>query len=490
MDHIRYLGAATLIGVVFVSLAKMRRSKLPDNHPPIIHIPESEIYNNPREAAYENALLEHGPIIAVRRKGILEFIVREHLIQEIFTADQTFSFEHAQAKILNLRPYVSAFWSFFKEIDDLVQSGINPRLGEIFEKSICPVFVRTAETAVQNKKIDMFEHAHTSIAEAMVVLILGEDFVNERNIQVVADVATDIAALTGIYSNSSTLARHFPKLWSVFIWIKVTSTTVLSFFRIIGPQIWRLLRSRRWNKGEENPNTVLEYLAYRHASKADGKLAFPAFLWIMSLLLGIIFASNSNQSASVVVWVIFELALRPEYLQVLREEIPADPLTHQLDASNIGDAIQRAVWLDSFIREVMRTKGDTLSTCRLTTTDAKVAGYVIPKGHLVFPLATLVHMNPIHHPEPTVFRPERWHGENARPAVMSSASYIPFGIGRWACPGRVLAVSEIKMIVWSLIVKSTPRLEGNKYRVVDPLNITAVPPEGDLVLEPYGTLSL
>jgi hypothetical protein len=47
------------------------------------------------------------------------------------------------------------------------------------------------------------------------------------------------------------------------------------------------------------------------------------------------------------------------------------------------------------------------------------------------------------------------------------------------------AVSEIKMIVWSLIAKATPRLVGNKYKIVDPLNITSVPPQGELILEPF-----
>jgi cytochrome P450 len=87
-------------------------------------------------------------------------------------------------------------------------------------------------------------------------------------------------------------------------------------------------------------------------------------------------------SASVVVWVVFEIAKRPEYLKALRDELHnnVDPVTNDLDPSNIGEAIQKATLLDSFIREVMRTKGDTLATCRLTTADVHLAGYTIPKG--------------------------------------------------------------------------------------------------------------
>ena len=43
-------------------------------------------------------------------------------------------------------------------------------------------------------------------------------------------------------------------------------------------------------------------------------------------------------------------------------------------------ALQDATLLDSFIREVLRTKGDTLSVCRKPTEDVLVGGKTIPKG--------------------------------------------------------------------------------------------------------------
>ncbi|KAJ7601702.1 cytochrome P450 [Mycena rosella] len=397
----RCLYAAASLCLVVAFRAIFKRRELRGNHPPIIDIPASEIFNNPREA-YEKALKDHGPVIGVRRKGFLEFIVDPTLVQTVLTSDQSFSFEEAMATVLHLRPFVSFFWSFFREIDDLVQNGINPRMSNILER-ICPVFNLSAEKSIGHGTIDMFEHAHTSIAEAMIILIFGEGYVNERNIRVVTNVATDIAGLTGMYQNSSALGRHFPTIWSICTWVKVICTSILAFFRIIGPQVWRQIRSRRWVEDGEKPTNVLEYLSYKHAK--NGTVSPTAFLWIMSLLMG----------ASVVVWVVFELATRPEYLKQLREEVH----------SNVDpEAVQKAT-----------------CTCRMTTADTPLGGYTIPKGFLVFPLATLVHLNPVYHPDPPVFRPERWQGADARPAVMSSASYIPFGLARWSCPGKILAVS-------------------------------------------------
>lgn len=62
-------------------------------------------------------------------------------------------------------------------------------------------------------------------------------------------------------------------------------------------------------------------------------------------------------------------------------------------------------------------------------------------GHLVIPLATLSHQSlEVHGPDAAVFDGFRWVDKNL-PAAMVSLGYFPFGLNRWACPGRVLAVA-------------------------------------------------
>lgn len=235
-------------------------------------------------------------------------------------------------------------------------------------------------------------------------------------------------------------------------------------------------------------------------------------------------------SASVTVWTIFELSRRPEYLAAIRDELFSNSAAHPLTKRPIisYESLQSAEHLDSFIREVLRTKGDTLSTCRQTTQEATIAGFTIPKGmtsgllidagvkllanlifsrslhsqgSLVIPMASLSHFNKKYHgSDAGEFKGDRWV-QSGKQAATVSASYFPFGLGRWACPGRVLAISgqvlvfsdklaiadghpEIKMMIWAIIDRTTPKLEG-EYRIVDPLNITSVPPEGKIVLERY-----
>lgn len=46
-------------------------------------------------------------------------------------------------------------------------------------------------------------------------------------------------------------------------------------------------------------------------------------------------------------------------------------------------------------------------------------------------------------------------------------------------------MSEIKMIVWSILIRAKPVLKGGQYTVTDPLNITSVAPKGEMTLIPY-----
>ena len=77
----------------------------------------------------------------------------------------------------------------------------------------------------------------------------------------------------------------------------------------------------------------------------------------------------------------FELCSHPSYMPVIREELSAI-MDHDAngDAKLTYESLRNARHLDSFIREVMRLKGDTLSVTRFTRKHVNMGGYVIPKG--------------------------------------------------------------------------------------------------------------
>ncbi|EED82853.1 predicted protein [Postia placenta Mad-698-R] len=287
--------------------------------------------------------------------------------------------------ILNLHYFLAIFPSWGADLEDTVQNGINARLENVVEQ-IFPIFVKRTEDIMhrhQGQPIDMFEHAHASIAEAMTVLILGEGYVNEINIALVTAVAAEIAILTGIYQNTSIFARFRVMMYSVSY----------RFLGHLGPVVWRELRGKTWRPDPtiqkeddwDNGNvTLLAYFACKHADPDTGEVTVLSVVKVIVILLGIVFASV-HQSASVVVWVVFKLATSPEYLDSIRQEMKeyVNPETGNISLSCIYRVLKGANHLNAFIREVMRTKGDTLMPYRSTTHNMLLANYAIPHGQLV-----------------------------------------------------------------------------------------------------------
>lgn len=82
------------------------------------------------------------------------------------------------------------------------------------------------------------------------------------------------------------------------------------------------------------------------------------------------------------VWILCELAMRPEYQEEIFYEIQelVGDGSKQLDFN----LLKQAVHTDSFIREVMRTKGDTFSTVRMSVNNIQLGGTIVPKGKLQY----------------------------------------------------------------------------------------------------------
>jgi len=96
MENLYFLALA-FVAVLYGLLLK--RSKIPKHQlPPVVDIATEDIFTRPREA-YRTALQTHGAVIAVKRKGNLEYIVGPEYARHVLTCDRLFSFEEGSAAV-------------------------------------------------------------------------------------------------------------------------------------------------------------------------------------------------------------------------------------------------------------------------------------------------------------------------------------------------------------------------------------------------------
>ncbi|CCL98059.1 uncharacterized protein FIBRA_00053 [Fibroporia radiculosa] len=515
MEH-PYLLIAPISVVLYAWLR--RRSKISEKHlPPLIPISPEDIFSKPREA-YGAALQEHGPVIAVKRKGNLEYIVGPEYARHVLTCDRLFSFEQGSAAIMNLQPIMALTGgALFRDLNDFVREGIIARIDEIVHR-IYPIYDRDGKAFIDlvkqapdlgsKSQLDSFQHSRDTIAETTLILLLGQEYVSRRNMQIIEDVSNGMAELTGQFQNLSFIGKYLPWIWVFLTWANVILIKIpFGFLRLLGPQIWAdVSRYEAMATSGVLPKSEKRLVSHRQDVQAVRRTKnrhFSPHLYCNLIIMphfrigpyhvGIRSALSQcgeylgplRSSTVVSQWVLFQLAVRPEYLEPLREELlrireEDETGTLRLTAASLREARL----LDSFVREVMRLKGDTISTMRYTTCDAPLGEYIIPKGSFVTPMSCTVHENPeVFGVESTEFRGFQW-AERSKDAAMTGSAHIVFGLGRFACPGRVLAVNEIKLIVLCLIGRATPSLLEGRFEVTDPLNTVTQPPKGTLVFTP------
>ena len=84
--------------------------------------------------------------------------------------------------------------------------------------------------------------------------------------------------------------------------------------------------------------------------------------------------------------------------------------------------------------------------------DLVVGDVAVPKGTMVWGVMRHDSLDARHFADPLAFKPERWLPQ-AEPALTSAAkrAAMPFGSGPRMCPGRYLALLEMKMAMAMLL---------------------------------------
>lgn len=152
-------------------------------------------------------------------------------------------------------------------------------------------------------------------------------------------------------------------------------------------------------------------------------------------------------------WAIAELVNHPEIQHKIRVEIETTLKGNPVTESSLV----QLPYLEATVKETLRLHTPIpLLVPHMNLEEANLGGYTIPKESKVVVNAWWLANNPEWWQDPEEFRPERFLQEEGRTDVTVGGGkvdfrYLPFGVGRRSCPGIILALPILGLIIAKLV---------------------------------------
>ncbi len=191
---------------------------------------------------------------------------------------------------------------------------------------------------------------------------------------------------------------------------------------------------------------------------------------IMSNLLTMLLAGEDT-TAFTLAWAIHQLCDSPQWASELRRE--ADEIVGASIVAGSHDVASRLVCAGAVASETMRLRPVAPVYFLDVNVDTSLGEYIVPKRTTVSALLRLPAIDRANFLDPLAFRPERWLGDSIRPHNVSA--YMPFGSGPRLCPGRSLALLEMKTLLSMLYKNFDVDRVGNSADVSELYGFTMSP---------------
>jgi cytochrome P450 len=181
----------------------------------------------------------------------------------------------------------------------------------------------------------------------------------------------------------------------------------------------------------------------------------------------IMLLAGEDTTANTLAWMIHLLWRHPAALARATEEVRricADPTAPTLDE------VAQLDYIDACINETMRLKPVAPQNGMQALRDTTLGDVNIPQGMVVIGVMRRDATSERHVPRAAAFEPERWLSDGGLAQQASGVKRIsmPFGAGPRICPGRYLALLEMKVAMTTLLgrfeIKAVDTPDGKEPR--------------------------
>jgi cytochrome P450/nitrite reductase/ring-hydroxylating ferredoxin subunit len=155
-----------------------------------------------------------------------------------------------------------------------------------------------------------------------------------------------------------------------------------------------------------------------------------------------ILLAGEDTTANTIAWAMHELARAPDAVAALRAE--ADELLGDDPVARDADVAARLAFAGAVANEAMRLRPVAPVFFLSTNTDTTIGDVEVPAGAAVALLVRVPAIDDRKFEGGARFSPSRWLSP---PAVHDPGASVPFGSGPRICPGRSLAMLEMRMVL-------------------------------------------
>lgn len=186
------------------------------------------------------------------------------------------------------------------------------------------------------------------------------------------------------------------------------------------------------------PANFLEALLLAHDEASASFSAEEIQGNIITILL-----AGEDTTAHTLTWLLYLLAGHPEVQHKMQQE--ADTVLGAETTPPDISTIEKLNYIEAVAHETLRLKSVAPLMFIEPNRDVELAGITIPKGTFLMMVNRYGALQEENFTDAHEFKPERWLESNPAECAHNRNASIPFGAGPRFCPGRNLALLEIKM---------------------------------------------
>jgi cytochrome P450/nitrite reductase/ring-hydroxylating ferredoxin subunit len=153
--------------------------------------------------------------------------------------------------------------------------------------------------------------------------------------------------------------------------------------------------------------------------------------------------AGEDTTANSIAWIMYFMGTYPDVQRLMQEE--ADSVLMDAAIATAHDRLSELRYIEAVAHETMRLKPVATFLALEALTDVTIGRLQIPQATPVFLLLRPKALEDSEFAEAVEFKPERWLDYPTNDNPHQRKSFLPFGAGPRLCPGRSLALLEIKM---------------------------------------------